>query len=178
MEWISVINPSTHHWQPHPAAPVRRVMRVKLVEIACCCGVIGESALPVLTPMDSFRIFATVALLLSSAAARAKVFTINNTLDHGPGTLRNALASAAADSGPDIINIPPRFNGGRLILDSQLTVSGDPDVTIDVSALDAGFTIATDLKAASSNDKNISHILGDVQVILSPEGRVLTIITH
>lgn len=69
---------------------------------------------------------AALALLLALGVAQAAVFTVTNTNDSGPGSLREAISFANTGLGADTINFGV---SGVIILASQLVISDD--LTID-----------------------------------------------
>ena len=65
-----------------------------------------------------------------SKATAASTFTVTNTLDAGPGSLRQAILDANANAGPDVINFSIGSLQQTIVLASLLPVITDP-VTID-----------------------------------------------
>lgn len=68
--------------------------------------------------------------------------SVGNCNDSGNGSLRQALANAAAHPGPDTITLPIGLNGQTLTLLTQLVINDAGGVTIDASGLSNGFTIS------------------------------------
>lgn len=66
---------------------------------------------------------------------------VTNTNDDGPGSLRQVLAAAAANPGPDIVTFAPALNGKSVVLGSMILVGDPAGVTVDASNLPAGVTI-------------------------------------
>ena len=64
---------------------------------------------------------------------------VTNTNDSGPGSLRQAIADAAAAPGPDTILFAPALSGQTITLSSEIVISSS--VTIDATSLPAGLTI-------------------------------------
>src|SRR3981081_2580491 len=67
-------------------------------------------------------------LLLSSVGAFATNYTVTNTADSGPGSLRAAISAAASG---DKINFAPTLNGqtitltsGELLINKNLSIQG------------------------------------------------------
>lgn len=70
-------------------------------------------------------------------------FTVTNTRDAGGGSLRQALADAAASPGKDNITFDPaELNGKTITLTSELTVSDTAGVTVDASSLVSGVAVS------------------------------------
>lgn len=69
---------------------------------------------------------ATLSLLLGLGVAQAAIFTVTNTNDSGPGSLREAINLANTGLGADTINFGV---SGAIILASQLEITDD--LTID-----------------------------------------------
>lgn len=71
-------------------------------------------------------------------------FTVLNTNDAGPGSLRQALANAIAQAtGPKRITFSPALNGRTLNLGSSFVITGFTEgLTIDASTLPLGVTLA------------------------------------
>ena len=67
---------------------------------------------------------------LRSHANAALAFTVINTNDAGPGSLRQAILDANANAGPDVISFSIGSGPQRIVLTSQLPIITDP-LTID-----------------------------------------------
>ncbi|MCA9979585.1 MAG: right-handed parallel beta-helix repeat-containing protein, partial [Anaerolineales bacterium] len=78
--------------------------------------------------------------LTTNTAVQAATFTVTNTNDSGAGSLRNQIAAAAANPGPDTINFAASLSGQTIALTSG-ELSINHDVTIDGSALAERLTI-------------------------------------
>lgn len=66
---------------------------------------------------------------------------VRNGLDSGDGSLRQALITAAAEPGPNIIGFHPDFTSSTITLSSEIVIDDSADVTIDASDRPAGVTI-------------------------------------
>lgn len=108
--------------------------RYRFIEIAACVGFCLSSSL-----------FGGEAKKPGDRGIGANaVFQVTNADDLGAGSLRNALADAAALPGADVITFSPSvFNAlfNTIELYSELTVDDPAGVTIDASALQAGLTL-------------------------------------
>ena len=58
-----------------------------------------------------FAALCLVLLILLPESARAAIFTVTATADHGVGSLRAAIDAANAAAGDDIINFAPGIGG-------------------------------------------------------------------
>lgn len=80
-----------------------------------------------------------VALGAAAAPASAKTFTVENLDDSGPGSLRDAVAQANADSGADRIAFARGVRGeitltsGEIAIDAALTIAGPGADALTVS---------------------------------------------
>jgi len=75
------------------------------------------------------------------AAERLGAFVVVNTNDSGPGSLRQAIADAATQPGPDSITFAPGLSGGVISLASPITAGDAGGVTVDASMLPGGLTL-------------------------------------
>jgi len=71
---------------------------------------------------------------------------VTSTANAGPGSLREALATAASAPGPDIIASDPGLDGSTITLDestpeSALTVNDPAGVKVDATDLPRGITL-------------------------------------
>ena len=73
---------------------------------------------------------ASLSMGLRSHANAALSFTVINTNDAGPGSLRQAILDANANAGPDVISFSIASGSQRIVLTSQLPIITDP-LTID-----------------------------------------------
>lgn len=80
------------------------------------------------------------SLLLCSSLPAAQ-FTVSTTNDSGAGSLRQAIADAAASAGSDNITFAAALDGATITLTTSLVVGTD-DVTIDASGLLRGITLS------------------------------------
>ena len=79
----------------------------------------------------------TAAVTIKSPAT----LQVTNTNDDGPGSLRQALATAASTPAYDVITFAPALNGKTITLGNEIIINDAVGVTIDASALPAGLTI-------------------------------------
>ena len=103
--------------------------------------------------MKTTRILlATLLALLFAPKVHAATFIVTNNADSGAGSLRAALAAAAASPGADIITFDAALNGATISLTSSsvgsaltggsaIIITDAGGVTIDASSLAAGLTI-------------------------------------
>jgi hypothetical protein len=68
-------------------------------------------------------------------------FRVTSSNDSGPGSLRQALANAAAIAGPDTVTFGAGFSGATFSLQSQLIIADNDPVTLDASNLAGGLTL-------------------------------------
>jgi predicted outer membrane repeat protein len=66
---------------------------------------------------------------------------VTHTGNTGTGSLRQALADAAAVASPDIIGFAPALSGQSIALASQVTIADSVGVIIDATSLPAGITL-------------------------------------
>ena len=71
-------------------------------------------------------------------------FRVTSSNDSGPGSLRQALANAAAIAGPDTVTFGAGFSGATFSLQSQLIIADNDPVTLDASNLAGGLTLDAD----------------------------------
>jgi hypothetical protein len=71
----------------------------------------------------NFTLCILVASLFAVAPAMANTYVVTNTADSGPGSLRNAVAQANANPGPDVINFNILVVPTRINLTSSLTIT-------------------------------------------------------
>jgi len=75
-------------------------------------------------------------------SALAATFTVANTDDSGAGSLREAIADAAAAAGADLINFDASLSGTTIALTSgEMAIDAAEVLDIDTSALAAGVTV-------------------------------------
>lgn len=81
--------------------------------------------------------------LACTSAAWAANFTVNNTDDSGPGSLRQAVSDAAASAGTDTIDFDSSLSGATVTLDTgEITFPDNGETTeIDASSLPAGIRV-------------------------------------
>ena len=83
---------------------------------------------------------------VDTSAAQTFTITITpvvtTTANSGPGSLRAALASAAAISGANTIPFASNLSGQTITIGSEISVSDNGGVTLDASSLAAGITIS------------------------------------
>ncbi|HSM51677.1 MAG TPA: hypothetical protein VLA75_09765, partial [Thermoanaerobaculia bacterium] len=93
-----------------------------------------------------------LALLPAAALAQGGAYTVTSLDDSGPGTLREAMASAESDGGPSTIGFDPSLAGGTIVLLPELPhlweggtaidadLGGDctPDIALNGSQLGSG----------------------------------------
>ena len=97
--------------------------------------------------MNSSHSFGSFLMaLLLATSLRAATFTVTNTNDSGPGSLRQAVADAALLAGPDTIVFAPALSGQTILLttndgDSAITISDPGVVTLDATGLFGGVAI-------------------------------------
>lgn len=92
-------------------------------------------------PEAIHALFGLVAFGISLATAPAAIFTVTNTGDAGPGSLRQAVADANAAPGDDSIDFAPALDGETITLTTgQITLSSN--IAIDASTLASGITIS------------------------------------
>src|SRR5215217_5345482 len=84
----------------------------------------------VLLAMLLVGLCASLSMGLRSHANAALAFTVINTNDAGPGSLRQAIIDANANAGPDVIGFSVASGPQRIVLTSQLPTITDP-LTID-----------------------------------------------
>lgn len=80
----------------------------------------------------------------SPASTTVRIYdkpTVTTLADDGPGSLRAALAKAAASPNASTITFAPTLSGKTITLGSEIIVSDNSSVTIDASQLPAGLTL-------------------------------------
>src|SRR5437763_15051775 len=99
--------------------------------------------------MNSIKAAALAVMLSFAAAASADTFTVTNTADSGPGSLRNAITLANATPGDDFVSFtvtglltpatpyPATVRTVRIDSDTPAVFHTVPLVEIDASALSA-----------------------------------------
>ena len=75
------------------------------------------------------------------ALALRQPILVASTADSGTGSLRHALATAAARDGPDFIAFDPALSGQTIILASEILVDDSWGVILDATTLPGGLTI-------------------------------------
>jgi predicted outer membrane repeat protein len=68
-------------------------------------------------------------------------YSVTNTHNDGPGSLRQAAADAEAGNSPALITFTPELDNQTIILNSQIVVSASSGVTLDATTLPNGLTI-------------------------------------
>ena len=82
-------------------------------------------------------------VFFSSTILHAATFTVINSNDSGAGSLRQALADAAAAGGADTVNFAAGLSGQTITLTSGPLATADSNgVTVDASSLPGGITIS------------------------------------
>ncbi|MBK8027814.1 MAG: hypothetical protein IPK19_42180 [Chloroflexi bacterium] len=79
---------------------------------------------------------ATIALMVAPTATQAAAFTVTNLTDTGPGSLRQALADAAAAPGDDTITFSVSGTiqmTSTLVVDSNITLDGPGSASLTIS---------------------------------------------
>ncbi|HKG27486.1 MAG TPA: choice-of-anchor Q domain-containing protein, partial [Thermomicrobiales bacterium] len=83
------------------------------------------------------RVIATVAIatgtaivvgVLGVSSAGAATFTVTNTADSGPGSLRRAIADAGGTAGSDAVQFAPGVAGKITLTSGQITITSPVDV--------------------------------------------------
>lgn len=80
--------------------------------------------------------------------------TVTNTLDAGPGSLRQAFANAALLPGPNTILLSPNLGGNSITLFSPIVANDAEGVTLDATAQPFGFNLR------ANNTNRIFHLQG------------------
>ncbi|MBS0660508.1 MAG: hypothetical protein JSR82_19985 [Verrucomicrobia bacterium] len=107
---------------------------------------------------------ATFSVQLAGDVLPLALLTVSTTADTGPGSLRAAVAQAAALGGSRQILFAPALNGASLTIQSQLTVGPGLDLTLDASTLPAGLTLRGTLL--------FGEVIGTRHFLVSPGGRL------
>jgi hypothetical protein len=78
---------------------------------------------------------ALLVVCATAMGASAATFTVTNTADSGPGSLRQAILDANAAAGPDTVVFDPAvFNAPQTItLASTLTINGADDAPLTIA---------------------------------------------
>ena len=103
-----------------------------------------------------------LVLLASGAPAQAATFTVSNTDDDGPGSLRDAIAQANATDAPDQISISTTgvifLTTGRLVVSSDMTITGPGADALEVSGNDSDrvFEVGTSATAVTISGVTIA----------------------
>ncbi len=93
---------------------------------------------------NCFRKFLTRRLSLQRLEDRTvpTTFWVNNTDESGPGSLRQAVADANGNSGPDVVNFDPaafstaktiHLPTGALIISDEVTITGPGPSLLTIS---------------------------------------------
>lgn len=81
------------------------------------------------------------ATLALAVAAQGADFTVTNTEDSGPGSLRQLLGEASLSPGADTITFIARIAGETIALLSEISITDADGVTVDASVLHGGVTV-------------------------------------
>lgn len=90
------------------------------------------------SPMAMFRSFFHVLLpagLFFATPLEADTFVVSSPIDGGPGSLRNAVAQAEANPGPDTIVFDAALSGTIIDLDSQIEVASPDGLVVTAEGL-------------------------------------------
>lgn len=90
------------------------------------------------SPMAMFRSFFHVLLpagLFFATPLEADTFVVSSPIDGGPGSLRNAVAQAEANPGPDTIVLDAALSGTIIDLDSQIEVASPDGLVVTAESL-------------------------------------------
>lgn len=108
----------------------------------------GANRTITLTPAAN-RYGTTAVTLTDTASGETLTFTVTVTAievtsssDTDPGSLRQALADAAARPGADFITFAPGLSGQTITLGSELVINDANPVTIDATTLPGGLTLS------------------------------------
>lgn len=74
-------------------------------------------------------IIGALSTLLAANGAFALTFTVTNTSDAGAGSLRQAVAGANSNAGPDTIVFAPGVVGKITLTTGQITITGSLTIT-------------------------------------------------
>lgn len=83
----------------------------------------------------------TFPVNLSGEALSLDLLTVSNNSESGAGSLRAALAQAAAVSGPHRVRFDPALNGASIVIPNQYVINDPDGVTIDAGSLPDGLLI-------------------------------------
>lgn len=92
--------------------------------------------------MKRISVLSSVLLALLNPSLQAATFTVTNTSDSGPGSLRQAISDAAGAAGPDVINFAAVISGQTITLATQLNIADPGGLTIDATANAGGITVS------------------------------------
>src|SRR5688500_8642013 len=82
-------------------------------------------------------------VFFAATTLHAATFTVMNTNDSGAGSLRAALASAAASGGADTVNFDAALSGQTITLTSgSLGTTDAGGVIVDATTLPGGITVS------------------------------------
>lgn len=111
----------------------------------------GSGANRTITLTPAANQYGTAVVTLSASTGETLTFTLTVTAfevttladSASPGSLRQALADAAASPGEDLILFAPALSGQTITLGSEIIISdATGGVTLDASALPAGLTLS------------------------------------
>ncbi len=108
----------------------------------------AEAAETVILNITADASYTTASPNNATVTIGANDFVVINSNDSGEGSLRQALANAAANPGPDTITLT---STQTLTLSSELLINDPAGVTIDASGLSSGFTL--------TDNGNVNHRL-------------------
>src|SRR3954471_7764088 len=103
-------------------------------------------------PLKTLVAGVLTGLALSAPSAYATTYTVLNTNDAGPGSLRDAIAQANADSSPPAVVLIPStvtgvitLSGGQLYIQHAMSVQGPGagQLTVSGSGISRVFKVST-----------------------------------
>ncbi len=97
------------------------------------------------------------SVLLDAFTITSGPIVVTSNADTGPGTLRAAFATAAANPGPDTITFDPSLNGATISLATAILSSDTGGVTVDATSLPSGLAVT-----ASGTDRLFYFFAGAV----------------
>lgn len=110
----------------------------------------GSGANRTITLTPAANRYGTAEVTLSASTGETLTFTLTVTAfevttladSASPGSLRQALADAAASPGADLILFAPALSGKTITLASEFLISDPDPVTLDATALPGGLTLS------------------------------------